>query len=82
MLKQQIERLEKQIDEAETLQAVGFHTAEQALNNEALVGVAHLEHVGVLDIELADLDTSISLTNARLELARECYITLKNNVPF
>ena len=64
------------------MQAAGFHAAEHALNNEALVGVAHLEYVGVLDIELADLDTSISLTNARLELSQECYITLKNNVPF
>ena len=52
------------------------------LNNEARVGVVHMERVGVLDIELANLDTSISLINARLELARECYITLKDNVPF
>ena len=50
MLKQQIERLEKQIDEAETLQAAGFHAAEQAGNNEALVRVAHLERIGVVAV--------------------------------
>ena len=82
VLKQQIEELEKKINEAETSPAIGFETAEKALNDEASTGVLHWERVEALDIELAELDTSLSLTNARLSLARDRYLTLKENVPF
>ena len=82
VFKQQIEDLEKKITEAKTSQASGFETAEKALNDEASAGVLHWERVEVLDIELDELDISLSLTNARLSLARDRYLTLKDNVPF
>ena len=82
VLKKQIEGLESQISEAQALQAVGFGAVKQALNNEALVGVAHLERVSALDLELAELDSSISLTDACLEIAKDHYLRLKDSAPF
>ena len=69
ILKEKIKELEKNINEAETSQAAGFKTTEKVLNDEALVGVVHLERVDTLDDELVELDTYISLTNARLALS-------------
>lgn len=82
MLKKQIEDLEIRINEAEALQTAGFGDAEEALNVEALVGVAHFERVSALDTELAELDSSLSLADARLKSARDKYVRLKTSIPF
>ena len=82
MLKKQIQGLESQIHEAQALPAVDFGAVEQALNKEALARVAHLERVSALDLELVELDSSISLTDARLEIAKDHYSRLKDSAPF
>lgn len=69
LLKKQIEDPEARINAADALKIVGYGNAEEALNVESIVGVAHFERVNALDVELAELDSSLSLANACLKEA-------------
>lgn len=73
--------MEVRINAAEALETIGYGDAEEALNVETLIGVVHFEYVNIVDVELDELESSLSLANACLKAGGDQYVRLKTSEP-